>query len=50
MYIKDMCPLMLTVCPAQVDYTMRTLAGKHLNAVRFELAAADVPGAPAAVA
>ena len=31
--------------PAQVDYTMRTLAGKHLSAARSELAAADVPGA-----
>ena len=29
---------------AQVDYTMRTLAAKHLGAVRSELAAADVPG------
>ena len=28
----------------QVDYTMRTLAAKHLGAARSELAAADVPG------
>ncbi|KAK9841868.1 hypothetical protein WJX81_008187 [Elliptochloris bilobata] len=28
----------------EVDYTMRTLAAKHLGAVRSELAAADVPG------
>ena len=31
----------------QVDYTMRTLAAKHLGAARSELAAADVPGRPA---